>query len=70
MTNTNDSNERLHLQGRTTFVDLGEQVLEGLEHPQLDLDFEDFTLDVPRDTGPDTPHATWKFHGSVQISRD
>lgn len=64
------SDERLHLSGRTTFVDLGQQVYDRLENPPLQLDFDDFTLDVPRDTGEDTPHATWKFDGSVYISRD
>ena len=30
--------------------------------------FEDLTVEVPRDTGPTAPRATWKLQGTVTVT--
>lgn len=30
--------------------------------------FEDMTVEVPRDIGPDAPRATWKFNGTLRVT--
>jgi len=30
--------------------------------------FIDMTVEVPRDTGPNAPRATWKFDGTLQVT--
>lgn len=29
--------------------------------------FDQLSVEVPQRTGPDSPHATWKVHGTVRI---
>lgn len=31
-------------------------------------EFVDMTIEVPRDTGPDSPRATWKLDGTLRIT--
>jgi len=30
--------------------------------------FEDVAIEVPRDTGPTAPRATWKIHGTITVT--
>ena len=30
--------------------------------------FIDMAVEVPRDTGADAPRATWKLHGTLQVT--
>jgi hypothetical protein len=30
--------------------------------------FDDLAVEVPRDTGADAPRATWKLHGSLEVT--
>ena len=30
--------------------------------------FEDLTVEIPRDTGPDAPRAVWKVDGTVRVT--
>ena len=57
-------------QGTTSFVDLGQQMwayLTGAE-AAIDYQFIDMTVEVPRETGADSPRATWKLNGTLRIT--
>ena len=30
--------------------------------------FDDMTVEVPRDIGPDAPRATWKINGTLRVT--
>ena len=30
--------------------------------------FDNLAVEVPRDTGADAPRATWKLHGSLEVT--
>ena len=34
----------------------------------IDYEFVDMVVEVPRDTGPQAPRATWKLNGTLQIT--
>lgn len=34
----------------------------------INYTFEDMAVEVPRDTGPDAPRATWKLNGTRRIT--
>ena len=34
----------------------------------IDYSFIDMAVEVPRDTGPDAPRATWKLNGTLRIT--
>lgn len=34
----------------------------------INYTFQDMTVEVPRDIGPDAPRATWKFNGTLRIT--
>nr|WP_230203120.1 hypothetical protein [Parafrankia discariae] len=33
----------------------------------INYQFVDMLVEVPRDTGPDAPRATWRLHGTLRI---
>ena len=35
----------------------------------INYEFVDMTVEVQRDTGPDSPQATWKLDGTLRITR-
>jgi hypothetical protein len=37
-------------------------------HAMVNYSFDDMTVEVPRDIGPDAPRAVWKFNGTVRIT--
>lgn len=54
----------------TSFSDLGRDMwsyLTGRE-ATIDYPFLDMRVDVPRTTGPDSEHATWKLNGTLRIT--
>ncbi len=52
------------------WTDLGREMwsfLTGRE-AAINYRFIDMAVEVPRDTGPDAPRATWKLNGTLQIT--
>jgi hypothetical protein len=52
------------------WTDLGREMwsfLTGRE-AAINYRFVDMTVEVPRDTGPSAPRATWKFDGTLQVT--
>ncbi len=57
-------------QHTTRFVDLGQQMWAYLTGARAAINYEfvDMTVEVPRETGPDSPRATWKLNGTLRIT--
>jgi len=52
------------------WTDLGREMwsfLTGRE-AAINYRFIDMAVEVPRDTGPDAPRATWKLNGTLQVT--
>jgi len=52
------------------WTDLGREMwsfLTGRE-AAINYRFIDMAVEVPRDTGVDAPRATWKLHGTLQVT--
>jgi hypothetical protein len=52
------------------WTDLGREMwsfLTGRE-AAINYRFVDMAVEVPRDTGPDAPRATWKIDGTLQVT--
>lgn len=64
------SNQRHDEADVVDWADLGQEMWSFLTGRQamIDYDFVDMTVEVPRDTGPDAPRATWKLNGTLRIS--
>jgi hypothetical protein len=63
------------LENRTTadvvdWTDLGREMWSFLTGRQaaINYSFIDMVVEVPRDTGPDAPRATWKIDGTLQVT--
>ena len=52
------------------WTDLGKEMWSYLtdKGAAIDYTFVDMTVEVPRDTGPEAPRATWKLHGTLRIT--
>lgn len=53
-----------------SWPDLGREMwsfLTGRE-AAIDYSFIDMAVEVPRDTGPEAPRATWKLNGTLRIT--
>ena len=52
------------------WTDLGEELWSFLtgRHAMVSYAFDDMTVEVPRDIGPDAPRAVWKFDGTVRVT--
>ncbi len=52
------------------WTDLGREMWSFLtgRRAAINYRFIDMAVQVPRDTGPQAPRATWKFDGTLQIS--
>jgi hypothetical protein len=50
--------------------DLGREMWSFLTGRQAAIDYRfiDMVVEVPRDTGPQAPRATWKVDGTLQVS--
>ena len=54
----------------TTWTDLGRDMWSYLtgKEAAIDYQFVDMAVDVPRDTGPNAPTATWRLNGTLRIT--
>ena len=64
---TIDSNAR---QETVDWTDLGREMWSFLTGRQAAINYRfiDMAVEVPRDTGPDAPRATWKLNGTLQVT--
>ena len=55
---------------RVTFVDLGMALYERLtgRNATITYEFDKMTVEIPRDTGPDSPRAVWKMDGTIRVT--
>lgn len=55
---------------RVTFVDLGMALYERLtgRNATITYEFDKMTVEVPRDTGPNSPRAVWKMDGTLRVT--
>ena len=53
-----------------SWTDLGQDLWSYLtgRGAAINYSFVDMVVEVPRDTGPDAPRATWKLSGTVRIT--
>lgn len=65
-------NEKVTTGETTTFVDLGMALYERLTGlgAAINYEFKDMMVEVPRDTGSDSPRATWKLNGTLRITTE
>lgn len=54
----------------TSFADLGKQMWDYLtgKGAAINYEFIDMAVEVPRETGPNAPRATWKLNGTLRIT--
>jgi hypothetical protein len=54
----------------TSFADLGKEMWAYLtgKGAAINYEFVDMTVEVPRQTGADSPRAIWKLNGSLRIT--
>ncbi len=52
------------------WTDLGKEMWSYLtgKGAAIDYTFVDMAVEVPRDTGPSAPRATWKLNGTLRIT--
>ena len=55
---------------RTSFADLGKEMWAYLtgKGAAINYEFVDMTVEVPRETGPESPRAVWKLNGTLRIT--
>ena len=54
----------------TSFADLGKEMWSYLtgKDAAINYEFVDMVVEVPRETGPDAPRATWRLNGVLRIT--
>jgi hypothetical protein len=54
----------------TNIADFGREMWSFLtgKGAVIDYTFVDMTVEVPRETGPDSPRAVWKLDGTLRVS--
>ena len=52
------------------WTDLGREMWSFLtgRHAAINYRFVDMVVEVPRDTGPQAPRATWRLNGTLQVT--
>ncbi|HET9861132.1 MAG TPA: hypothetical protein VFQ19_15235 [Nocardioidaceae bacterium] len=52
------------------WADLGQEMWSYLtgRGAAINYSFVDMTVEVPRDTGPQAPRATWKLNGTLRVT--
>lgn len=52
------------------WTDLGREMWSFLTGRQAAINYRfiDMAVEVPRDTGPDAPRATWRLDGTLQVT--
>ncbi len=73
MTKSGSQESESMMQNETvSFVDLGMALYERLtgRGAAINYEFQNMTVEVPRDTGADAPRALWKLDGTLRITTD
>ena len=54
----------------SSFADFGKEMWAYLtgKGAAINYEFVDMSVEVPRETGPDSPRATWKLNGILRIT--
>ena len=54
----------------TSFADLGKEMWAYLtgKGAAINYEFVDMAVEVPRETGSESPRATWKLNGTLRIT--
>ena len=54
----------------TSFADLGKEMWSYLtgKGAAINYEFVDMIVEVPRETGPQAPRATWRLNGTLRIT--
>ncbi len=54
----------------SSFADFGKEMWAYLtgRGAAIDYQFVDMSVEVPRETGPNSPRATWKLNGTLRIT--
>jgi hypothetical protein len=57
-------------QSTTSFADLGKEMWSYLtgKGAAINYEFVEMVVEVPRETGPDAPRATWRLNGTLRIT--
>ncbi len=57
-------------EGQTSFADFGKEMWSFLtgKGAVINYTFDDMIVEVPRETGPSAPRATWRLHGTLRIT--
>ena len=55
---------------QTSFADFGKEMWSYLTGKQaaINYQFVDMEIEVPRETGPSSPRATWKLNGTLRVT--
>ena len=55
---------------QVSWADLGREMWSYLtgKGAAIDYEFDDMTIEVPRDTGADAPRAVWRLDGTLRIT--
>lgn len=55
---------------QASWTDLGQELWSYLtgRGAAISYTFVDMSVEVPRDTGPDAPRATWKLDGTLRVT--
>ena len=66
----NTTAERVNGQEVLDWTDLGREMWSFLTGRQAAINYRfiDMEVEVPRDTGPQAPRATWRFNGTLQVT--
>ena len=66
----NAAAQAAHDDGTLDWTDLGREMWSFLTGRQAAINyrFVDMVVEVPRDTGPQSPRATWRMNGTLQIT--
>ncbi|MRJ77466.1 hypothetical protein GEV29_13040 [Aeromicrobium sp. SMF47] len=67
---THDNVTSPTVQPVTDWSDLGREMWTYLtgKGAAVNYEFIDMAVEVPRDTGPDAPRATWKVSGTLRVT--
>ncbi len=62
--------EATTVDGQKSWTQLGQDVWAYLtgRGAAINYSFVDMVVEVPRDTGPDAPRATWKLNGTLRVT--